>query len=93
MTSLIVGVYAATGWSAYPPLAGLKYNPGVGVDYWLWSLQISGAGSLLSGINFLATILKMRCPGMTLMKMPIFIWAVLVTMVLVICAFPVLTWA
>lgn len=91
MTSLVVGVYAGTGWSAYPPLAGIKYNPGVGVDYWLWSIQISGAGSLLSGINFLVTILKMRCPGMTLMRMPIFVWSTLVTMVLVVFAFPILT--
>ncbi len=91
MVSLMIGVYAGTGWSAYPPLSGLEYNPGVGVDYWLWSVQISGAGSLLSGINFLVTILKMRCPGMTLMRMPIFVWATLVTMVLVIFAFPILT--
>jgi cytochrome o ubiquinol oxidase subunit I len=91
LTSLVVGEYAATGWSAYPPLAGLKYNPGVGVDYWLWSIQISGAGSLLSGINFLVTILKMRCHGMTMMKMPIFVWSVLVTMILVVLAFPLLT--
>jgi len=91
LVSLVIGVFAGTGWSSYPPLAGLKYNPGVGVDYWLWSVQISGVGSLLSGINFLVTILKMRCPGMTLMKMPVFVWAVLVTMILVIFAFPVLT--
>lgn len=91
LVSLVIGDFAGTGWSAYPPLAGLKYNPGVGVDYWIWSIQISGAGSLLSGINFLVTILKMRCPGMTLMKMPIFVWSCLVTMILVIFAFPVLT--
>lgn len=91
LVSLVVGVYAGTGWSAYPPLSGLKYNPGVGVDYWLWSVQISGAGSLLSGINFLVTILKMRCPGMTLMKMPIFTWSALATMILVVFAFPILT--
>ncbi len=91
LVSLVVGVFAGTGWTAYPPLAGLKYNPGVGVDYWLWSIQISGAGSLLSGINFLVTILKMRCPGMTLMRMPVFVWSCLVTMILVIFAFPVLT--
>lgn len=91
LVSLVVGVFAGTGWSSYPPLAGLKYNPGVGVDYWSWSIQISGAGSLLSGINFLTTILKMRCPGMSLMKMPIFIWACVVTMILVAFAFPVLT--
>lgn len=91
LVSLVVGFYAGTGWPAYPPLSGIKYNPGVGVDYWLWSVQISGAGSLLSGINFLVTILKMRCPGMTLMKMPIFVWASLVTMILVVFAFPILT--
>ena len=91
LVSLVIGFYAGTGWTAYPPLSGLKYNPGVGVDYWLWSVQISGAGSLLSGINFLVTILKMRCPGMTLMRMPIFVWASLATMVLVVFAFPILT--
>ena len=91
LISLVIGVFAGTGWVAYPPLSGLKYNPGVGVDYWAWSIQISGVGSLLSGINFLVTILKMRCPGMTLMRMPIFTWATLVTMILVIFAFPILT--
>lgn len=91
LVSLMVGEFAATGWSAYPPLSGIKYNPGVGVDYWLWSVQVSGVGSMLSGINFLVTILKMRCPGMSLMKMPIFVWAVLATMVLVVFAFPILT--
>jgi cytochrome o ubiquinol oxidase subunit 1 len=91
LVSLVVGVFAGTGWTAYPPLAGLKYNPGVGVDYWLWSLQVSGVGSLLSGVNFFVTILKMRCPGMTLMKMPIFVWSTLATTALVIFAFPILT--
>lgn len=91
LISLMVGVFAGTGWTCYPPLSGLKYNPGVGVDYWIWSIQISGIGSLLSGINFLVTILKMRCPGMTLKKMPIFVWATLATVILVIAAFPILT--
>lgn len=91
LVSLVIGVFAGTGWTAYPPLSGLKYNPGVGVDYWIWTIQISGIGSLLSGINFMVTILKMRCPGMTLMRMPVFVWSVLVTMVLVIFAFPILT--
>lgn len=91
LVSLMVGVFAATGWTSYPPLSGIKYNPGVGVDYWLWSIQISGVGSLLSGINFFVTILKMRCPGMTLWKMPVFVWSVLATTVLVIFAFPILT--
>ena len=89
--SLVVGEFAATGWLAYPPLSGLKYSPGVGVDYWIWSLQIAGIGSLLSGINFLVTILRMRAPGMTLMKMPIFVWSVLGSMILVAFAFPILT--
>ena len=70
---------------------GIKYSPGEGVDYWLWSIQISGVGSLISGINFLVTILKMRCKGMTLMRMPIFVWSVFATMILVIFAFPILT--
>jgi cytochrome o ubiquinol oxidase subunit I len=90
-TSLVLGGFAATGWLAYPPLSEVAYSPGVGVDFWIWSLQISGIGSLLSGINFLVTILKMRCPGMTLMKMPIFAWSVLGSMILVIFAFPILT--
>lgn len=89
--SLAIGEFAATGWLAYPPLSGIEYSPGVGVDYWIWSLQIAGVGSLLSGINFLVTILKMRAPGMTLMKMPIFAWSVLNSMVLVVFAFPILT--
>lgn len=89
--SLLIGEFSAAGWLAYPPLSGLAYSPGVGVDYWIWSLQIAGVGSLLSGINFLVTILKMRRPGMTLMKMPMFTWSVLGSMSLVIFAFPILT--
>ncbi|HET9174359.1 MAG TPA: cbb3-type cytochrome c oxidase subunit I [Candidatus Saccharimonadales bacterium] len=89
--SLIVGEFSAAGWLAYPPLSELKYSPGVGIDYWIWSLQIAGIGSLLSGINFITTILKMRAPGMTLMKMPIFAWSVFGSMVLVAFAFPILT--
>ncbi len=89
--SLIFGGFSNGGWLGYPPLTELQYNPGPGVDYWLWALQISGIGSLLSGINFTTTILKKRAPGMSLMKMPIFTWSVLVTMVLVMIAFPMLT--
>lgn len=89
--SLMVGEFSAAGWLAYPPLSELEYSPGVGVDYWIWSLQIAGIGSLLSGINFFATIIKMRAPGMTLMKMPIFIWSVLGSLVLIMFAFPILT--
>lgn len=89
--SLVVGEFSAAGWLAYPPLSGIAYSPGVGVDYWIWALQIAGIGSLLSGINFLTTILKMRAPGMTLMRMPIFVWTVMGSMILVIFAFPILT--
>lgn len=89
--SLVIGKFAATGWLAYPPLSGLYYSPGVGVDYYIWALQISGVGTLLAGINFIATIVKMRCKGMTLMKMPIFVWSALCSMILVALAFPVLT--
>ena len=91
-TSLLIGgQFAATGWLAYPPLSELQYSPGVGVDYWIWSLQVAGIGSLLAGINFLVTILKMRAPGMTLMKMPLFVWSVLGTLLLIVFAFPILT--
>ena len=89
--SMFVGNFSATGWLAYPPLSSLKYSPDVGVDYWIWVLQISGIGSLLGGINFLVTILKMRAPGMTLMKMPLFTWSVLCAVVLIIFVFPILT--
>lgn len=89
--SLIIGDFSGAGWLAYPPLANLEYNPGVGVDYWIWTLQIAGVGSMLSGINFLTTIFTMRCPGMTLMKMPMFTWAAIGTLVLVVFAFPILT--
>ncbi|AJP59853.1 cytochrome o ubiquinol oxidase subunit I [Pandoraea faecigallinarum] len=89
--SLGVGEFARTGWLAYPPLSGIQYSPGVGVDYYIWALQISGLGTLLTGVNFVVTILKMRAPGMNLMKMPIFTWTSLCTMVLVCAAFPVLT--
>ncbi len=89
--SLGVGEFARTGWLAYPPLSELAYSPGVGVDYYLWALQISGLGTLLTGVNFLVTILKMRAPGMTLMRMPVFTWTALCTNVLILASFPVLT--
>lgn len=88
--SLVVGDFAATGWLSYPPLAELYYSPTVGVDYYVWALQIAGVGSLLSAVNFVATIFKMRCPGMTWMKMPIFVWTILCSMILVGLVFPVL---
>ena len=91
LISLLIGEFAATGWLAYPPLSEMQFSPGVGVDYFIWALQISGVGSLLSGINFIVTILKMRCPGMTMMKIPMFVWSVFGAMILVVAAFPVLT--
>jgi len=89
--SLGVGEFARTGWLAYPPLSELAYSPGVGVDYYIWALQISGLGTLLTGVNFVATIFKMRAPGMTLMRMPIFTWTALCANILIVAAFPVLT--
>ncbi len=89
--SLFVGEFAMTGWVAYPPLSGIEYSPGVGVDYYIWALQISGIGTLLTGVNFFVTIIKMRAPGMTLMKMPIFTWTILCTSVIICGAFPILT--
>lgn len=89
--SLLIGDFAHTGWLAYPPYSETAFSPGVGVDYWIWALQISGIGSLLTGVNFFVTIIKMRCKGMTLMKMPVFTWTALCTVILVIAAFPVLT--
>jgi len=89
--SMVIGNFSATGWVAYPPLSGILYSPGEGVDYWIWSVQISGIGSLLSGVNFFVTIFKMRCPGMTLLRMPLLVWAVLGSVVLIIFAFPILT--
>ncbi|XZR52771.1 MAG: cytochrome o ubiquinol oxidase subunit I [Enterobacteriaceae bacterium] len=89
--SLGIGEFAQTGWLAYPPLSSKEYSPGVGVDYWIWSLQISGIGTLLTGINFIVTILKMRAPGMSLMKMPIFSWTTLCSNILIVLSFPILT--
>jgi cytochrome o ubiquinol oxidase subunit 1 len=89
--SLVVGEFARTGWLPYPPLSELQYSPGVGVDYYLWSLQISGAGTLLTGVNFVTTILKMRAPGMSYTRMPVFCWTALASNLLIVAAFPVLT--
>ncbi len=91
MLSMFVGDFAATGWVAYPPLSGIEYSPTVGVDYYIWSLQVSGIGTTLTGLNFIATILKMRAPGMDLMKMPVFTWTALITNILIVAIFPVLT--
>src|SRR5260221_629847 len=89
--SLVIGNFARTGWMAYPPLSELAFSPDVGVDYYLWSLQISGIGTLLSGVNFVTTILKLRAPGMTYFRMPVFCWTALASSLLIVAAFPILT--
>ncbi len=90
LLSLVVGDFAAAGWTAYTPLSELNYSPTVGMDYYLWSLTLSGFGTLIGGINIFVTIIKMRCPGMTMMKLPLFTWSVLCSMALIIVSFPVL---
>ena len=85
------GHYAATGWLAVAPLSGTQFSPGAGVDYWIWSLQISGIGTTIGAINFIMTILKMRAKGMTLWKMPLFTWGSLCSMIMVVTVFPLLT--
>jgi cytochrome o ubiquinol oxidase subunit I len=89
--SLVVGEFARTGWLAYPPLSELTYSPGVGVDYYLWALEISGIGTLMAGINMATTILKLRAPGLTYMRMPVFCWTSLASNLLIVAAFPILT--
>ena len=89
--SLVIGEFGKAGWLAYPPLSGIKFSPGVGIDYQLWALQISGVGTLLTGVNFVTTILKMRAPGMTYLRMPIFCWTALAANLLIVAAFPILT--
>ncbi|GKV57938.1 cytochrome ubiquinol oxidase subunit I [Sporosarcina sp. NCCP-2222] len=89
--SFVIGGSPDAGWSAYFPLASTEFSPTVGNNYYSLSLQIAGIGTLMTGINFLVTILKMRAPGMTLMKMPMFTWSILITSVIIIFAFPVLT--
>jgi len=89
--SLAIGEFAKTGWVAYPPLSELEFSPGVGVDYYLWALQISGIGTLMTGINFVTTILKTRAPGMGYTRMPVFCWTALASNLLIVAAFPVLT--
>jgi cytochrome o ubiquinol oxidase subunit 1 len=89
--SLVVGEFARTGWLPFPPLSEITYSPGVGVDYYLWSLQISGVGTLLTGVNFVTTILKIDAPGMTYMRMPVFCWTALAANLMIVAAFPILT--
>jgi cytochrome o ubiquinol oxidase subunit I len=89
--SLVIGEFARTGWLPYPPLSETRYSPGVGVDYYLWALLISGVGTLVTGINFVTTILKIRAPGMGYMRMPMFCWTALAANLLIVAAFPILT--
>jgi cytochrome o ubiquinol oxidase subunit I len=89
--SLVVGDFSRTGWLPYPPLSELRFSPGVGVDYYCWAIQISGIGTLMTGINFVTTILKLRAPGMHYTRMPMFCWTALASNLLIIAAFPVLT--
>jgi cytochrome o ubiquinol oxidase subunit 1 len=89
--SLVIGEFSHTGWLPFPPLSEATYSPGVGVDYYLWSLQISGVGTLLTGVNFVTTILKLHAPGMTYLRMPMFCWTSLAANLLIVAAFPVLT--
>ena len=91
MASLVLGKFSTAGWTGYPPYSGIQYSPGVGVDYWIWAALVSGVGSTLTGINFIVTILKRRAPGMTLMRLPLFVWTALCTAVLMAFAFPALT--
>ncbi len=91
VVSLVIGKFSAAGWSAYPPYSEAQFSPGVGVDYWIWAILISGVGSILTGINFLVTIVKRRAPGMRLMMMPLFTWTALCTSILIVFAFPALT--
>src|SRR4051794_11420220 len=89
--SLVIGEFARTGWLPYPPLSETQYSPGVGVDYYLWAIQISGVGTLLTGVNLVTTILKLRAPGMSYLRMPMFCWTALASNLLIVAAFPVLT--
>ena len=89
--SLVVGEFARTGWLPFPPLSELTYSPGVGVDYYIWALEISGVGTLVSGINLVTTVLKLRTRGMSYLRMPMFCWTTLAANLLIVAAFPILT--
>ncbi|SLN55565.1 Cytochrome bo(3) ubiquinol oxidase subunit 1 [Aquimixticola soesokkakensis] len=91
LLSLVIGVFSTAGWTGYPPYSGAQYSPGVGVDYWIWSVMISGIGTTLSGVNFVTTIMTQRAPGMRLMQMPMFVWTALCSSILMVFAFPALT--
>jgi cytochrome o ubiquinol oxidase subunit 1 len=91
LVSLVIGTFSTAGWTGYPPYSGVAYSPSVGVDYWVWAILIGGVGSTLTGINFVVTIFKCRCPGMKLMRMPMFTWTAFCTSILMTFAFPALT--
>ncbi|MEV6065442.1 cytochrome c oxidase subunit I [Nocardia sp. NPDC052001] len=85
------GGAADFGWTAYTPLSDIVHSPGVGADLWILGLAVSGLGTILGGVNMLTTVVCLRCPGMTMFRMPIFTWNIAVTSVLVLLAFPLLT--
>lgn len=89
--SFVVGGSPDAGWTSYFPLAGNDFSTSVGTNYYMLAVQISGLGSLMTGINMLTTIFKMRAPGMTLMKMPMFTWSTLVSNLIIVTVFPVIT--
>ncbi len=89
--SLVLGEFSRATWLPYPPLSQIEYSPGVGVDYYIWAVQISGIGTLITGVNFVTTILKIRAPGMSYLRMPMFCWTALASNLLIVAAFPILT--
>ncbi|GBQ06214.1 cytochrome o ubiquinol oxidase subunit I [Saccharibacter floricola] len=89
--SLFIGEFSNVGWLGYPPVSELQFNPGVGVDYYIWAVQISGIGTLLTGVNFFTTIVKMRAPGMKWMHLPVFTWTAFFTNIMILTTFPILT--
>ena len=91
MVSLVVGRFSTGGWSGYPPYTELAFSPDVGPDYWIWAVSLGSIATTLSGLNFAVTIYKNRCPGMTYMRMPLFVWTSLCTSILMIFAMPALT--
>ncbi len=91
MVSLLIGKFSTGGWFGYPPYTEANFNPGVGPDYWIWALSLSGLASTFTGINFVTTIWKERAPGMRLLRMPLFTWTALCTSILMMFAMPPLT--
>ncbi|MBH9969433.1 MULTISPECIES: cytochrome o ubiquinol oxidase subunit I [Commensalibacter] len=89
--SLFIGDFSTAGWLAYPPVSELQFSPGVGVDYYIWAVQISGVGTLLTAVNFMTTVVKMRAPGMTWMRVPVFTWTVIASCIMIFTTFPALT--